>query len=174
MHSSAYKISLVTIKEIEALRDISIQTFTETFTEHNSPENMRKYISENFSIEKLTSEFQNRDSSFYLISLNETVIGYLKLNRGAAQTEPNNNALEIERIYVQQEFHGKKVGLCLFEKAKTIALENHYEYIWLGVWEKNTKAIAFYKKFGFVEYDQHVFVLGNDSQTDIMMKLNLN
>lgn len=174
MLPSAFKISLVTVNTLEALRNISIQTFTETFTEHNSADNMRKYISENFSIEKLTSEFQNPGSSFYLISFNETVIGYLKLNRGAAQTEPNNNALEIERIYVQQEYHGKKVGLCLFEKAKTIALENHYEFIWLGVWEKNTKAIAFYRKLGFVEYDQHEFVLGDDAQTDIMMKLKVN
>lgn len=160
--------------DLDALRNISVQTFTETFTEHNSAENMRKYISENLSIAKLTSEFQHPGSSFYLIYYNEKAIGYLKLNTGTAQTEPNNNALEIERIYVQQEFHGQKVGLCLFEKAKTIALENHYEYIWLGVWEKNTKAIAFYKKLGFLEYDQHVFVLGNDEQIDIMMKLKLN
>lgn len=169
-----FQISRVTVNELEALRKISIQTFTETFSEYNSEANMRKYISENLSITKLTSEFENPGSSFYLVSYNEKVIGYLKLNAGSAQTEPNNNALEIERIYVQQEFHGKKVGLCLFEKAKTIALENHYDYIWLGVWEKNTKAIAFYQKLGFVEYDQHAFVLGDDEQTDMMMKLKVN
>ncbi|MCD6019778.1 MAG: N-acetyltransferase [Bacteroidetes bacterium] len=173
MLQSNFQISPVTVNNLDALRNISIQTFTETFSDYNSEENMRRYISENFSVPKLTAEFQNPGSSFYLISLKDSVIGYLKLNRGAAQTEPNENALEIERIYVQQEFHGKKVGLCLFEKAKTIATENHYDYIWLGVWEKNTKAIAFYRKLGFMEYDQHVFVLGSDEQTDIMMKLNL-
>lgn len=170
---AAYNISKLTINELDALKEISIQTFTETFSEHNSENNMRKYISENFSSPKLTSEIQNPESSFYLINLNDKVIGYLKLNSGATQTEPNNNAIEIERIYVQQEFHGKKAGLCLFEKAKTIALEKNYDYIWLGVWEKNTKAIAFYKKIGFVEYDQHIFILGNEEQTDIMMKLKL-
>jgi ribosomal protein S18 acetylase RimI-like enzyme len=105
----------------------------------------------------------------------QKVIGYLKLNFGASQTElKDKNALEIERIYVLKEFHGKKVGQLLFDKAIEIAKEHHVAYVWLGVWENNKSALQFYTKNGFVEFDQHIFVLGDEAQTDIMMKLELN
>jgi ribosomal protein S18 acetylase RimI-like enzyme len=106
--------------------------------------------------------------------MDQNVIGYLKLNFGASQTElKDNNALEIERIYVLKEFHGKKVGQFLFDKAIEIAKEYHVAYVWLGVWENNKRALQFYTKNGFVEFDQHIFVLGDEAQTDIMMKLEL-
>ena len=72
-----------------------------------------------------------------------------------------------------QSFHGKKLGQALYEKAIQIANEKKVQYLWLGVWEKNNKAIQFYKKNGFVQFDTHIFKLGNDEQTDIMMKLAL-
>jgi ribosomal protein S18 acetylase RimI-like enzyme len=106
--------------------------------------------------------------------LDEKVIGYLKLNMGGSQTElKDNDALEIERIYVLKDFHGKKVGQLLFDKAITIAKEQQVAYVWLGVWEENKRALQFYTKNGFVEFDQHIFVLGDEAQTDIMMKLEL-
>jgi ribosomal protein S18 acetylase RimI-like enzyme len=103
------------------------------------------------------------------------VIGYLKLNFGQSQTElQDNRALEIERIYVLKEFHGKSVGQLLYAKASQIARQKRADYVWLGVWEENPRAISFYKKNGFIEFDKHVFLLGKDEQTDIMMKLKLN
>ena len=91
------------------------------------------------------------------------------------QTEiKNKKSLEIERIYVKQEFHGKHLGKQLLQKAIEIAKEYNYQYIWLAVWERNLKAIAFYIKHGFVEFDKHTFKLGDDLQIDIMMKMNLN
>ena len=102
------------------------------------------------------------------------VVGYLKINFGASQTElKDNEALEIERIYVLQAFHGKKLGQALYEKAISIAKEMKVKYVWLGVWEQNHRALQFYKKNGFVPFDTHIFKLGNDEQTDIMMKLVL-
>jgi ribosomal protein S18 acetylase RimI-like enzyme len=101
-------------------------------------------------------------------------VGYLKINFGASQTElKDNEALEIERIYVLQAFHGKKLGQALYEKAISIAKEMKVKYVWLGVWEQNHRALQFYKKNGFVPFDTHIFKLGNDEQTDIMMKLAL-
>jgi ribosomal protein S18 acetylase RimI-like enzyme len=79
----------------------------------------------------------------------------------------------IERIYVLKEFHGKNVGQILYEKAMQIARQSNANYVWLGVWEENARAINFYKKNGFVEFEKHIFKLGNDEQTDIMMKLQL-
>ena len=144
------------------------------FAESNSAENMAKYLEEAYSFEKLNEELNNQNSFFYFAILDEKVIGYLKLNLGESQTElKDNDALEIERIYVLKDFHGKKVGQLLFDKAITIAKELQVAYVWLGVWEENKRALQFYTKNGFVEFDQHVFVLGDEAQTDIMMKLAL-
>jgi ribosomal protein S18 acetylase RimI-like enzyme len=160
-----------TEKDLYLLQKIGKQTFDETFSADNSVENMAKYLEEGFSIEKLSAELNDENAAFYLATLNDLVIGYLKLNLGQAQTElKDNNALEIERIYVLKEYHGKKVGQLLYEKAIQVATQLNVHYIWLGVWEKNSRAIQFYKKNGFVEFGQHIFKLGNDEQTDIMMK----
>lgn len=161
----------ITLEDLEKLQEIGRQTFEETFSESNSEENMRNYLEEGFSKEKLTAELTNKDSEFYFAILNDEVIGYLKVNFGESQTElKDSSALEIERIYVLKEFHGKRVGQVLYDKATEIAKQKSSEYVWLGVWEKNSRAISFYKKNGFAEFGQHIFRLGDDEQTDIMMK----
>jgi ribosomal protein S18 acetylase RimI-like enzyme len=169
------KIEQINHSHIAALQQIGRQTFSETFAESNSAENMAKYLEEAYSFEKLTEELNNPNSFFYFAMLDEKVIGYLKLNMGGSQTElKDNDALEIERIYVLKDFHGQKVGQLLFDKAIAIAKAQDVAYVWLGVWEENKRALQFYTKNGFVEFDQHVFVLGEEAQTDIMMKLQLN
>ena len=167
-------IKKVELKDIEKLQKIGRQTFFETFSKSNSEENMQKYLDEGFSIEKLTTELTDSNAEFYFAVLDLEVIGYLKLNFGDSQTElKDNKALEIERIYVSKEFHGKSVGQLLYDKAIEVAKQKNADYVWLGVWEENQRAISFYKKNGFVEFDKHIFKLGNDEQIDIMMKLNL-
>jgi len=168
------EIKKISLEEITQLQEIGRQTFQETFSESNSEENMISYLEEGFSDEKLTAELTDENSEFYFAIFDNEVIGYLKINFGASQTElKDNKALEIERIYVSKEFHGKSVGQLLYTKAIEIAKEQNSEYVWLGVWEENHRAIQFYKKNGFVEFDKHIFKLGNDKQTDIMMKLKL-
>ncbi|WP_162428775.1 GNAT family N-acetyltransferase [Pontibacter pudoricolor] len=168
------EIKRVTLTAIDQLQQIGRQTFSETFSAGNTEENMKKYLEEGFSVEKLTAELQNKNSEFYFATVNGNVIGYLKLNFGSSQTEiKDDKALEIERIYVLKEYHGKKVGQLLYGQAMQIAKQAGADYVWLGVWEENPGAINFYKKNGFVEFDKHVFKLGNDEQTDIMMKLQL-
>jgi len=163
-----------TISNINQLQLISRQTFYETFSPVNTKENMRKYLEEEFSIEKLSNEIANNNSEFFFALLEKNVIGYLKLNFGQSQTElQDDNALELERIYVIKEFHGKRVGQLLYDKAVQIARQRNVDYLWLGVWEKNLRAKKFYQKNGLVVFDKHIFKLGNDEQTDIMMKLVL-
>lgn len=168
------EVKRVTLKDIEQLQEIGRKTFYETFSSGNTEENMKKYLEEGFSVSKLTGELSNPNSEFYFATLSDNVIGYLKLNVGQSQTEmKDEGALEIERIYVLKEFHGKKVGQILYEKAMEVARQKNADYVWLGVWEENPRAINFYKKNGFVEFDKHIFKLGEDEQTDIMMKLQL-
>lgn len=167
-------IKKVTLNDIGQLQQIGRKTFYETFSTGNTEENMTKYLNEGFSTEKLTVELNDKNAEFYFATLDNTVIGYLKINFGQSQTElQDDKALEIERIYVLKEFHGKKVGQVIYEKAIEIAKQKNADYVWLGVWEENPRAISFYKKNGFVEFDKHIFKLGDDEQTDIMMKLKL-
>lgn len=169
------KISKVTSADISRLQAIGRQTFVETFADQNTAEDMQTYLDNNLSIDKLSDELNNPNSEFYFALVDNKVIGYLKINYGQAQTElKDKSSLEIERIYVLKDFHGKKVGQVLYDKAIDIATQTNAEYVWLGVWEKNPRAINFYKKNGFVEFDKHIFKLGNDEQTDIMMRLKLN
>ncbi len=170
----SYSIRKASLQDLVLLQTIGRQTFTETFAAFNSAENLSQYLEQSFSAEKLSQELANTDSSFYFAEDNGQIVGYLKINVGQAQTELNDEyALEIERIYVLQHYHGKKVGQLLYEKAVQIALEMKKQYVWLGVWEENKRALQFYRKNGFVEFDKHIFKLGEEEQTDFMMKLEL-
>lgn len=168
------KIRKANIQDIEKLKEIGKQTFYETFSSENSEENMTEYLENGFSTKKLKSELTDPNAEFYFAELDGKTIGYLKINYGQSQTEiKDKNALEIERIYILKEFHGKKAGQLLYGKAIELAKKNGVDYVWLGVWEQNPRAIRFYEKNGFVPFDKHIFKLGDDEQTDIMMKLKL-
>lgn len=168
------KIRRINTNDSTELQKIGKLTFFETFASQNSEENMTEYLENGFSIEKIKAELEDKNAEFYFAEFNQEAIGYLKVNFGQSQTEiKDENALEIERIYVLKEFHGKKVGQILFEKALELAKTKKVDYVWLGVWEENQRAIRFYEKNGFVAFDKHIFKLGNDEQTDIMMRLKL-
>ena len=170
------KIKVVEVEssQLSALQLISKQTFSETFTEHNTEEDMKLYIESNFNLSYLKTELDNGSSKFYFALDGEDIVGYLKINWGKAQSESlGNTSIEVERIYVLKSYQGKNVGHALYQKALAVATELNFDFIWLGVWEKNERAIQFYKKNGFVEFDKHLFKLGKDEQTDLLMKFNL-
>lgn len=160
--------------DVAQLQAIGRQTFSETFSASNTAADMDAYLADGFSTDRLTAELNNADVEIYLALLDNDVIGYLKLNTGQSQTElKGENGLEIERIYVLTTYHGRKVGQLLYDKAMQIARQLAVDYVWLGVWEHNPRAISFYRKNGFVEFDRHIFRLGADEQTDIMMRHTL-
>jgi GNAT superfamily N-acetyltransferase len=160
---NSFEITKIGVEQLVPLQEIGRTTFLHTFSTTDTEENMDIYLNHAFSAEKLTAELENPNSEFYFATQNEVVIGYLKVNFGAAQTELQDaNSVEIERIYVLQDYHGKQVGQLLFEKAMAIAKSNHCDYIWLGVWEENHRALQFYTKNGFVAFDKHIFVLGEE------------
>lgn len=170
----AIELTRATVNDVEKLQVIGRQTFEETFSSSNRDEDMDTYLDESFSREKLIKELQTESSQFYLAVLRNRVIGYLKVNLGPSQTElKDDKAMEIERIYVIKEYHGKKVGHILYNKALEVAEKMGVKYLWLGVWEENHRAIQFYRKKGFAAFDKHIFKLGDDEQTDIMMKKDL-
>lgn len=168
------ELEKVTLTAIEQLQKICTQTFYETNVASNTEQNITQYVEKSFSVEKLTIELSDENSEFYFAKIDGEVIGYLKINFGKAQTElQDDKAVEIERIYVLKEFHGKKVGQLFYHMAAEVAKERNAAYIWLAVWEMNLRAIRFYKKNGFEEFDKRIFKLGNDEQTDVMMRLKV-
>ena len=161
-------------EDIEKIKYIGEKTFYETFSSDNTKEDMEDYLKENFAYEQIESEIKNNASRFYIVEHNKEAVAYMKLNFDKAQTEKgHNNTLEVQRIYVLQEYKSNHIGKRLIEKAIKIGRDHHLNYIWLGVWENNINAIKFYEKQGFEKFDTHVFELGEDEQTDHLMKLIL-
>ena len=169
-----FNIKKVLPTDVDVLMQIARRTFSDTYATLNSKENMNVYLDSRFSREQLSSELMNLDTEYYFAFIDERVIGYLKLNTGPSQTElKNENSLEIERIYVLKGYQGNKIGQKFCELAVLVARRKNIDFVWLGVWEKNLKAIRFYQKMGFFIFDKHIFRLGDENQVDIMMKCNL-
>jgi len=164
----------VTETYVEALRELSIITFTDTYAQFNTKDDMRNYIDTEFSVEKLAADVKVGDSVFYLALDGAKPIGYIKVNYAPTQTDLHDpKSLELERIYVLKEYHGKKAGQFLLDAALDIALKNKLDYLWLGVWDKNLNAQKFYAKNGFTAFGTHTFLLGQDEQLDILLKKEL-
>ena len=168
------KIEKAGLADLQSLQEISRNTFFEAFGENNSESDMQQYLKVNFSLDKLGAELDNEYSLFYIAWDEGSAIGYLKVNTAQAQTDLHEDqSLEIERIYVLNLYHGKKVGQLLYEQAMEIASQLDKTSVWLGVWEKNYDAIRFYERRGFTQFSSHYFMLGSDKQTDILMKKDL-
>lgn len=159
-----------TIEHVSELQEISYETFNETFKAQNSPENMKAYLEKAFNREQLETELSMADSQFLFIYVNHELAGYMKVNINDAQSEKMGvESLEIERVYIRKEFQKHGLGKVLLHKAIELATEHHKTNIWLGVWEKNENAIAFYEKMGFVQTGSHAFYMGDEEQIDFIM-----
>lgn len=159
-----------TTADVDCLREISITTFTDTFGDQNSPEDLANYLKQAYSVEQLTAELVAPLSVFYFAYLEGELAGYLKLNQGAAQTEDvGENALEVERIYILPTFERHGLGSRLIAQAEQVAHQLNKSEVWLGVWEKNFAAQHFYEHLGFHKIGEHTFMMGTDPQTDLMM-----
>ncbi|OLQ49047.1 GNAT family N-acetyltransferase [Bacillus licheniformis] len=161
-------------EDLKILQEISVETFNDTFKDQNSSENMKAYLDSAFNTEQLEKELSNISSQFFFVYCHHEVAGYLKVNTDDAQSEEmGDESLEIERIYIKKEFQKHGLGKHLLHKALDIALECNKKKIWLGVWEKNENAVAFYKKMGLVQTGTHSFYMGDEEQTDFIMTKTL-
>ncbi|WP_270765507.1 GNAT family N-acetyltransferase [Weissella confusa] len=165
----------LTVADVNELREISIETFTDTFDAQNTPENLRDYLADAYQESVLAKELENAESLFYFVMVDDEIAGYLKLNVGEAQSEDmGETALEVERIYVRKSFQRRGLGHVFITEAEKVVHELHKDRIWLGVWEYNPNAIAFYEKMGFSKTgESHDFYMGTDRQTDILMAKEL-
>ncbi len=167
-------IKKCTLEDSLDVQAISVETFTETFKNQNSPEQLNAYLERAYNLNQLEQELANQSSQFFFVYFNQEVAGYLKINTGDAQSEAmGDGSLEVERIYVKKKFQKHGLGKHLMNKAMEIALQEKKKKIWLGVWEDNENAIAFYQKKGFVQTGSHSFFMGDDEQVDLIMTKTL-
>ncbi|QEY22608.1 GNAT family N-acetyltransferase [Psychrobacillus sp. AK 1817] len=163
-----------TIEDLPVLQKISYETFNETFKHQNSLENMNSYLERAFNLKQLEKEILNISSQFFFAYFNNEIAGYLKINTNDAQSEKmGDESLEIERIYIKNKFQKHGIGKYLFNKAMDIAVKSNKQKIWLGVWDKNENAIAFYEKMGFIQTGAHSFYMGDEEQIDFIMTKTL-
>ena len=153
---------------------MSRQTFYETFASQNTKENMDKFMKETFSKETLVSEVGTEGNIFLLAYCGNEPVGYVRMRESINPPAlAGSKAVEIARIYAVTTSIGKGVGMALMKKCIDIAIENKKQTIWLGVWEHNQRAIDFYQRWGFEKFGTHTFLLGDDPQTDWLMKKQL-
>jgi ribosomal protein S18 acetylase RimI-like enzyme len=160
-----------TTGDLKELRVFASKAFIDSFAALNTPENIKKYVNTAFSMARMRQELADKDTSFYLLLADGELAGYLKLNESGAQTDIRDpQSLEVERIYVSKRHIGKGLGKALMDRALGEARLRGKAYLWLGVWEKNERAIRFYMKHGFYAVGTHEFLLGDDPQTDIILR----
>ena len=156
------------------LAQLEAQTFYDTFSDDNSEENMRLHLEETYSPELQLRELEDPNVIYIVADVDSELVGYAKLQLNSkVDSVQSEKTIEIERIYSAKEYIGKGVGRELMQSCIAEARRRESDSIWLGVWEKNPRAIAFYKKWGFREVGEHIFMLGKDPQRDIIMKLDI-
>lgn len=168
------EIKKVALADLMLLQEISIETFTDTFKEQNTEEDLNQYLERAYNLEQLKKELANKNSAFFFLLDNKETVGYLKLNVEDAQTESiAENAMEIERIYIRKNYKRKGYGKFLLEQAERLAQKEKKKVMWLGVWEENSAALAFYTAREFVHTSSHSFFMGEDEQTDFILTKRL-
>ena len=157
-----------------ALGHLARETFSAAFAAQNKPEDMQDYLTRYLSDEQLLRELENPLSQYWWWLDQEQPVAFCKLNFAGAQSDLQDpESLEIERLYTLASWQGRGLGAQMLQHAETIARQHQLQYMWLGVWEHNTRAIAFYQRHGFEKFATHPFLLGNDLQTDWLMKKKL-
>ncbi len=160
-----------TTKDARLIADISHQTFFETFAAYNRKEDMDKFLKQQFTKGKLIMEVGARENTFLLAYDDNDIAGYVKIRDERVPFSMGKvNALEVARLYAVSHQIGKGVGSRLMQACIDIAKQRKKEWLWLGVWEKNQRAIDFYTKWGFEKFDETDFLLGDDMQRDWLMK----
>jgi ribosomal protein S18 acetylase RimI-like enzyme len=152
------------------LAELGARTFSETFAADNNPEDLAAYLASSFNPARQTAELADPASAFFIAEVGGVAAGYAMLRAGEpAEGVGGAESVELVRLYVSREWLGRGVGEALMRVCLDEARRAGYETIWLGVWERNGRAQAFYRKWNFRAFGEHVFQLGSDPQTDILM-----
>jgi GNAT superfamily N-acetyltransferase len=156
------------------LTGLGARTFRDTFGEYNRPEDMEAFLSSHYRPELQAKELRDPRNLYLLAEVSGTPAGFALLgDRPREKGVPGARPLMLVRLYVDQPFLGARVGAALMERCMAVARERGHDVLWLGVWERNARAIAFYARWGFSEVGEMIFHLGADAQRDQVLALRL-
>lgn len=158
-------------EDAAALSAIGGQTFYDTFRPHNTEEDMQAYIQKAYSHATIEQNLNKPDITYYLCEEDAAPVGYIKLITNMPYDGLEGRCIELEKIYVQQNYFGKQAGQLLMDKAIEHATLNNFECLFLGVWKENIRAVKFYEKNGFTVFGERSFQLGERLCEDYMMCL---
>ncbi|MEA2166613.1 MAG: diamine N-acetyltransferase [Thermoanaerobaculia bacterium] len=164
-------IRRATQDDVGLLAELGARTFSETFAADNTPEDLAFYLAESFNVARQTAELADPDSTFLIAEIGGIAAGYAKLHAGEPEKGiAGDRPVELVRLYVLREWLSRGVGAELMIACLDESRRAGHATIWLGVWEHNARAQAFYRKWDFREVGEHVFLLGSDPQRDILME----
>src|ERR1043165_7050326 len=174
-HIHGLTIRRGTLEDAELLSELGARTFSETFAGDNTPEDLAAYMATSFNVAQQTAELEDPASTFLIAEVDGRVAGYAKLHDGAPeQGIEGAKPIELVGLYVSREWLGRGIGEQLMRACLDEARRAGHETIWLGVWERNARAQAFYRKWNFRPVGEHEFRLGADLQRDILMERALS
>lgn len=162
------------IEDLQALQQLAITTYTDTFCEYYTPGELKEYLDDTYGLAKLYEEFTEPSSKLFLAFDDNKLAGFLRLRKNQiVEKHLGADNLEIHQLYVHRDYHGAGISMLLMREAFKYGLEQGYKVIWLSVWEHNTRAQRFYSKCGFEVFDKHNYIAGNEPQVDLLMKRKL-
>jgi ribosomal protein S18 acetylase RimI-like enzyme len=176
MSETNLKIRRGTVEDAETLAPLAVKIFNDTFAANplNKPEDMKAYITEFMSVAAFEQELADENSIFFIAEIEDKIVGYAKLQEHSTEDcVSDKNPIELCRLYVSHEFHGKGIAKQLMDECFAEAHRKNFQTMWLGVWEFNFRAQKFYEKLGFSKVGKHIFQLGSDPQTDFVMEKKL-
>ena len=157
-----------------ALSVLAERTFRDTFGSRNSPENMDLHCARAFGAGIQRQEIEDRGVVTTIAEDQGAMVGFSQLHRARAHESVNaTRPAELHRIYVVAEWQGRGVARDLMQHALDTAARELCDWLWLGVWEHNPRAMAFYRKFGLEVVGSHDFMLGQERQRDLVMAVKL-
>jgi GNAT superfamily N-acetyltransferase len=167
-------IRLATVADAAVLAELAGSTFYDTFAPNNDPGDMAIHLARAYGVEQQTSELNDPGMITLLAEEGSTALAYAQL-RGdhVPDCVAGPRPIELWRFYVSREWHGRGVAQQLMDRVKLAARHHGAQTLWLGVWERNDRARAFYAKCGFADVGEHIFLFGTDPQTDRVMAASL-
>ncbi|WP_276132550.1 GNAT family N-acetyltransferase [Polluticoccus soli] len=169
-----FEIRQATPADAATLANLGAKVFYNAFADFSTPEDMQLYLAETFTEEKLREEFEEPSVTYYVAYADDQPAGFAKLTKKRTPEALHNlSCIELERLYVHPDFQNRKIGHGLMQQCIETARAQENKVLWLGVSEHNPGAIRLYERWGFKKFGEHIFQLGNDPQTDWLMRLDL-
>ncbi len=165
-----FSFQLATISHLPALRTFSERLFIQTYAPLNTPENMKLYCAEAFSEENFAKEFHQENIRYWLAMYEDVLAGYTKLILDSPSPGGSLSGVEMARFYIDTPFQGQGLARQLMHHCHKWMQQEGFQEVWLGVWPQNPRAVRFYQKEGFVKIGTADFMLGQDRQTDDLMR----